>query len=253
MYDQDIRKTVLIFTAHPDDHICGAGTFMLLADRGFAIREIVATSGEKGVWLDENGKQKPNVVPGLLARKRRGELTRAQELIGIQNTTCLGLPDSELMRNYALIERFIAIIRAERPAVVFTMNPNDEHHDHRAIAAIVTEATDRAAWTAWPELGPSIRVPIFLYMEGIRFGMPHLSVDITPYLKRKRTAVAVYTSQVDAAERRHLEAMNTYHAFFHRQPSTTAAENFEIPSEFPMNLNALIELFGPHAAAGGGH
>ncbi len=53
------NKKVILFTAHPDDHLLCAGTLMKLKDKGFQIVEVMATGGEKSVWY---GKEKKNVL-----------------------------------------------------------------------------------------------------------------------------------------------------------------------------------------------
>lgn len=235
---------VLVFTAHPDDHLCAAGTLMFLADRGFTIHEVVATGGERGTRLDASGKRSTTAEPTALTAERKHEISQAAEIIGIRGVTFLGLPDSEVIRSYALLERLMATIRRERPVLILTMSSKDEHHDHRAMAGIVAEAAERASWDGYPELGAPFRTPILLAMEGMRRIVPQVTIDITPYRKRKQKAIAAYTSQAGPAEERLLEAMNTYHGFFRREPRTEAAEAFEIPSNFPMHLDTLMDIFG---------
>ena len=237
------NKKALVFTAHPDDHICAAGTLMFLKDRGFIINEIVATGGEKGVWWTEDGRKKTNFEKQSLQKEREKEISAASKLIGISNTIFLNLPDSEVSRNFELIEKIIGIVRREKPSVVFVMNPSDYHHDHREIGKIATEAIERASWSNQTELGDPMKIPLVLYMEGFYFGKTDIVVDITPYIQRKKAILDVYASQIDPSERKLLESMNTYHAFFRRDRKVLSAEAFELPKEFPVYLNKVIEFF----------
>ena len=41
--------------------------------------------------------------------------------------------------------------------------------------------------------------------------------------------------------------MNVYHGFFQREPGVGAAEAFEVPAHFPINLSALVSTFGTAA------
>lgn len=238
------RGRVLVFTAHPDDHICAAGTLMLLAAHGFSIHEVVATGGEKGVWWSGKQQKRSRFKAQELVRERRRELQRASQLIGIAHTTFLGLPDSEVERNGGLVTRLMGVIRQERPAVVMSMSEDDYHHDHRALSRIVREAADRAAWSHAPEMGDSYKVPVFLQMEGFYVGRPEVVVDITAYRARKEELLDIYASQVDDRERRLLQAMNHYHGFFRRDPAVVSAEGFSLVREFPLFLNHLMTLFG---------
>ena len=70
-------KNILVFTAHPDDHICCAGTLMYLKDQGFEICEVVATGGEEGTWWDDEGQKKTNFDKNDLVKARQKELKKA--------------------------------------------------------------------------------------------------------------------------------------------------------------------------------
>ncbi len=236
-------KNVLIFTAHPDDHLCAAGTLMLLKDKGFRIHEVVATGGEKGVWWVSDEEKKANFNGEHLKEERKKEISEASRIIGIDQTTFLGLPDSEVERSYDLIEKLIGLIRKERPDFIFSMSPDDYHHDHREFGKIVTEAAERASWGNLPELGPQLKTPAVLYIEGIYFGRADVLVDITPYRERIDHLLDVYASQIDVSERRLLESMSLYRGFIRRDRDVIAAEAYELPKEFPIYLNHLMELF----------
>jgi LmbE family N-acetylglucosaminyl deacetylase len=68
------NKNIILFTAHPDDHLLCAGTLMKLADNGFYIIEVVFTSGEKSVWygkekFKKEDLKKQRMKEWILARK----------------------------------------------------------------------------------------------------------------------------------------------------------------------------------------
>lgn len=233
------NKHVLVFSAHPDDHLCCAGTLMYLKDKKFSVTEVVFTGGEKSIWLGKASKGK-KIEETKLKKQRRNEILKAAQVIGIKKTIFLGLPDSSITRTTELIEKIIAIVREERPQILITQNPTDYHHDHRALGRISTEAIDRAAWGIARELGKPYRVPLVLYMEGSYFGRSDILVDITRYVKKKQKAFAVYDSQISDRSQRMLEAMNTYRGYYKR---SKAAECFEIPKELPIYLNELTGIF----------
>lgn len=232
------NKKVLIFTAHPDDHVCCVGTLMYLKDLGFSITEVVFTSGEKSVNLSvKDGKTSATRLKGL----RQEELAIASKIIGIEKTIYLDLPDSEIIRTFSLLKKLIRIIRQEHPQVIFMMHPSDSHFDHKEVGKIATEAVERAAWINSKELGKSHSTPIVLYIEGISFIRSNVLVDITKYADRKNKVVETYKSQVTLLEKRMLEGMNAYHGY---QNGTLVAESFEVATNLPIRFNELTKLFG---------
>lgn len=240
---EKLEKKVLLFTPHPDDNLCCAGTLMFLRDKGFKIYEVVATGGEAGDWWVSDTKRKIKFKREELKETRKQEINQVAQLIGIEKVSFLGLPDSRVEKSFEVINQVIKIIRREKPEIVLFGNSYDYHSDHRELSQIIKEGLERASWTIEPRLGKPHRVPIALCWEGMYFGKAHFLVDITPYLERKRQAVDVYASQIYPNERRLLEAMNDYRGFFLRDHQLLAAEAFEIPEEFPIDLKRLVEIF----------
>jgi LmbE family N-acetylglucosaminyl deacetylase len=231
-------KKLLLFTAHPDDHLCCAGLAMFLKEQGFSVAEVVFTGGERSVCLDQPGK---NGNHEALKKHRQKELARSSGIIGIGKTIFLGQSDSAIARSVELMEELIKIIRAEKPQIVVATHPQDMHFDHQVVGRLVTEAVDRAAWTNAEELGESHQVLATLFMEGLTFGRPDLAVDITKFLPRKRRAVASFKSQITPAERDLLFSMNNFRGFM--KGGVKAAEAYEIAPNLPAHLNELVGLF----------
>jgi len=240
---KEITKKALIFTAHPDDHLCAVGTLMFLKDKGFTIIEVVATGGEKGPWWISEKERKLNFDKQELKKVRKEEIGKASHLIGIEKTIFLGLPDSKIVRDPEIIEEMVGIVRKERPEIVFSFNQKDYHCDHREFSKMVLESLEKASWDYLPEKGRPWRVPIVFLMEGFYFGKSHLIVDITPYLEKKNKIIESYKSQINPRERKLLESMNFYHAFSTRKEEVLSAEAFEIPEEFPLDFKTLTEIF----------
>lgn len=238
------NQQVLVFSAHPDDHLCSAGTLMYLKDLGFSLKEVVFTGGDKGIWLGNPVKDR-KIDQSKLIKQRQHELSQASKIIGIKQTIFLGLADSKITRSIQLIEQIIKIVRHEKPKILITQNPDDYHHDHRELGRVSTEAIDRAAWGIAKELGEPYRVPIVLYMEGSYFGRSHLLIDTTKYRKQKESVFAAYSSQTSQRSRRMLEAMNTYRGYYKR---SQFAECFEIPKELPIYFDELVEIFSDAAS-----
>ena len=128
------RKTILLFTPHPDDDtFCCAGTLALLAKAQNNIHIVIYTNDDKGSFDLEMTSER-------LARIRKAEEEASNEVLGIpkSNLVWMGYHDGEL--EYAnprdLVERTTAIIREFRPDVLFSVDPGEWYErwhksDHR--------------------------------------------------------------------------------------------------------------------------
>ncbi len=80
---------VVVFHAHPDDEAIFTGvTIRRLVDAGARVTVVTATSGEEGV------PRTPLIRGETMGRRRRAELQRACELLGVHRLEVLGYRDS---------------------------------------------------------------------------------------------------------------------------------------------------------------
>ncbi len=232
------QKTVVLFTAHPDDHLLCAGTLMKLAEKGFYIVEVVATGGEKSVWYGKEKFKKED-----LKKQRAKEWILAREFIGIREGYNLGLKDSEVKRELKTIFKIMKIIRKFKPVLVITHHPNDYHSDHNELSKLVTEAVDRAGWGILKELGEPHKTPIFLYMDGEYFNCGDILIDVSDYLEKIYQLMEIYKSQISERMKQLLLSIISYRGFFLR---TKAAEAFEIGYRYPIkffdNFDKFLEI-----------
>ncbi len=233
------QKNIILFTAHPDDHLTCAGTLIFLKEKGFKIHEVVATRGEQGPWR----KKEADFKKKELQEKRSEEISKASEIIGIKSTSYLNLPDSRVEKNHETVDEIIGIIREKRPDFVFTINPKDYHTDHTEVSKMVTIGVERASWDFMKEKGKPFKTPVFLFSEGFYFGKADIIFDITDYTERKKKVANVYDSQINSSEKVLLQSMNSYRGFFCREDNIRQAEAFEIPKNYPINFNKIIDLF----------
>jgi LmbE family N-acetylglucosaminyl deacetylase len=233
------HKTIILFTAHPDDHLLCAGTLMKLADKGFYIVEVVFTGGEKSVWY---GKEK--FKKSELKKQRAKEWLLARKLIGIKEGYSLGLEDSNFQRDIKIVYQVIKLIRQYKPYLVITHYYDDYHRDHNEVSKIVTEAVDRAGWGIAKELGELHKTPVFLYMDGEYLNRGDILVDVSEYLSKIEEVMNVYGSQMSERMKNFLKSILTYRGFFLR---TQAAESFEIGRRYPLkfkdNFDQFLELW----------
>lgn len=156
--------TLLLCLAHPDDESFScAGTVMKSVAAGARAVLVTATLGERG----KVGEPAVCSVEELPAVRER-ELREAVGIIGIAELHLLGYRDRELVDAPpdAVRRAMVTIIRRERPAVVFTFDPNgfNVHPDHVAISRFTSDAIAAAADPRWiPEAGEPYSVPRLLW------------------------------------------------------------------------------------------
>lgn len=233
------NKNIILFTAHPDDHLLCAGTLMKLSDKGFYIVEVVFTGGERSVWYEKEKFKKED-----LKKQRMKEWILARKVIGIKEGIGLGLKDSDFTRNLKIVYQVIKIIRKYKPLLVITHYYNDYHRDHNEVSKIVTEAVDRAGWGIAKELGEPYKTPIFLYMDGEYLNRGDILVDVSDYLERIEKVIEVYSSQMSERMKNLLRSILTYRGFFLR---SKAGESFELgyrsPIKFKDNFDKFLEIW----------
>lgn len=129
--------------AHPDDETYLSGGVMAAASRnGQPTMCITATSGEHGT------ADPVRWPPRRLARRRRRELRRALDILGVDQAVQLGYPDGGLadVELARVIDQLIGHIERFRPDTVVTFGPDGftGHCDHQIIGAWATTAAQRA-------------------------------------------------------------------------------------------------------------
>src|SRR5271169_6163162 len=131
------KKTILLFTPHPDDDtFCCAGTLALLARHQNNIHIFIYTNDDKGSY-------DPDMTGERLATIRKMEEENSCKVLGIPKQNIHWLQFHDGMLEYAnpldLVEQVTKIIRTYRPDVVLTIDPGSEYvrwhkTDHRMAA-----------------------------------------------------------------------------------------------------------------------
>src|SRR4051812_20486994 len=173
------RKLKIIVTGgHPGDpeYGCG-GTIARYADLG---HEVVLLYLNKGEWTDRLSNNPGSVRAG--EAKKACEILKARPLFA-------GQIDGKAVVDAAHYEQFHRVLEAERPNVVFTHWPIDNHADHRAISVLVYEA--------WLRMKKKFALYYYEVSNGedtIQFTPTHY-VDIAEVEARKRSACFAHASQ----------------------------------------------------------
>ncbi|MHB8669996.1 MAG: PIG-L family deacetylase [Acidimicrobiales bacterium] len=217
--------TLLAFHAHPDDEaITTGGTIAKAVAEGHRVVLVFATGGEHG--------EVPEGVlaPGqTLAERRRLELARSAEALGVARVEHLGYVDSGMMGTpendapesfwRADVEeaaaRLAALLAEERADVVtlYDERGNYGHPDHIQVHRVgrraaelagtpkVYEATvnrDHLRRLMTQAAATGLELPLDTDIDGLGVTEDHITttVDVGPYVSAKRASLAAHSSQI---------------------------------------------------------
>jgi len=172
------KLKVIVTGGHPGDpeYGCG-GTIALYSDAG---HQVVILYLNKGEWSEN-----PSYDPGPV---REAEARKACQILKAR-AAFAGQIDAKAIVDAAHYEQFHALIEAERPDVVFTQWPVDNHRDHRAVSMLTFDA--------WLRMGKKFALYYYEVSNGedtVQFAPTHY-VDITGTESRKRSACYAHASQ----------------------------------------------------------
>jgi N-acetylglucosamine malate deacetylase 2 len=204
---------LLLILAHPDDEsFFAAGAAARYSDAGIPVGLVCATRGQAG-----SAGQPPLVSRDALPAERERELRAACAILGIELLALLDYQDRALAAapGEEIGRALVAAIRAARPRVVGTFDPNgvNGHPDHVAISRFTTDAVTAAAdprW--WPELGDAYAVPRVVWTPPVEpwaewrpaalarcAGVDYV-VDVAAWRERKGAALRAHRTQHQGIE-----------------------------------------------------
>lgn len=171
-------RVLMAVLAHPDDETFIGGTLARYAAEGVRVVLVSGTGGEVGEISDPS-----LATPETLGAVRAREHEESARALGIARLARLGYRDSGMAgtadNNHPAsfhqadlaeaVGRLVAIIRAERPAVIICPNEQGDygHPDHVKAHRVATAAFDAASdATRYPAAGPAW-APAKLYYTAI--------------------------------------------------------------------------------------
>jgi LmbE family N-acetylglucosaminyl deacetylase len=174
----DPRLKVVVTGGHPGDpeYGCG-GTIARYTDLG---NEVVLLYLNPGDWSNKPGSDSSPF--------RVAEANKACEILKARPAFA-GQHDGKASVDPAHYDQFHRLLEAERPHVVFTHWPIDNHADHRAISMLVYES--------WLRMGKRFALYFYEVSNGedtVHFSPTHY-VDITNTQTRKKLACYAHASQ----------------------------------------------------------
>jgi LmbE family N-acetylglucosaminyl deacetylase len=195
--------SIMAVAAHPDDIEFGCtGTLMRAIAGGATARLLLVTSGDKG-------SGDPATDSRALAIRREAEARAAGEIIGLSDVAFLRHTDGEVENTTQLRREITFWIRAWRPEVIFTFDPDHalpryiSHRDHRTVGRATLDCVYPLARDplAFPEqvlagLQPYKVGQVWLFASDIA----DTYVDIAEVFERKIEARLAHVSQTRDAE-----------------------------------------------------
>jgi LmbE family N-acetylglucosaminyl deacetylase len=161
---------ILAVVSHPDDETFGCG-------------------GTLALYAEESRVLCLTCNP----RNRKVEIERACKALGLAEP--IVLMEDNVQSSKELIKRVADAIVTERPRIVVTHLPFDYHAQHKAAYEVVKEAIEWAAHTTTYK-EPHLVERLLLMEINTLIPSPHVLVDISETMKRKRAAVESYDSQL---------------------------------------------------------
>ena len=191
MPPEDGKLRIICFGAHPDDcELQAGGTAVLWAKRGHHVLFVSVSNGDIGHWREAGGP---------LALRRKAEVDKAHEILGIQGVV-LDIHDGEVLPTLENRRKLTRLIRQWKADVVMGPRLNDYHPDHRYTGVLVQDAAYMVTVPFFcPDIPALKRNPAFFYFPD-RFQKPNpfepdVVVSVDEVLEKKLDALAVMESQ----------------------------------------------------------
>ncbi|MAF99404.1 MAG: hypothetical protein CMH61_02220 [Nanoarchaeota archaeon] len=181
------RETVIIFSAHSDDFVIGAGgTIAKYSEEGKKVLVFVMSYGEKShPWMKDN----------VTKKFRSEEAFKASEVLGC-TTTFFNLKEfdfKEEAKRKRLIKKIKEIVITEKPSKIFTHSDEDPHPDHRATHLLTLDVFDLL------KKKPDVYIySIWNPVSMKTLDVPKMYVDISSTFKKKLQALKLFRSQYQA-------------------------------------------------------
>jgi N-acetylglucosamine malate deacetylase 1 len=178
------EETIIVFSAHSDDFVIGAGgTIANYTKEGKKVIAVIFTYGEKShPWLKES----------IVKKMRSDETLEAAKVLKCQ-TIFFDLKEFKFMDDYKKNDKvkntLLELIKKEKPSKIFTHSDDDPHPDHKGVYAITKDIYD------------GLKNPPELYIYSIwnpvsfRTQFPSLYVDISKTFRTKLKALKTFRSQ----------------------------------------------------------
>ena len=180
-----MKESVLVLCAHSDDQIFGAGgTIAKYAAEGIEVTIIIMTYGEKShPWLKKHE----------IAKRRVGESMNAARIVGAKDTLFFNLDEGKFEKDFKrhkVEKRLTKIIQELNPSKIISHSQSDPHPDHKVTANFIKKLCKKIKYQ-----GDLYCFDVWTPVKIKDRDSPSMYVDISPYFKKKISALKCFMSQ----------------------------------------------------------
>ncbi len=178
-------EKILAIVAHNDDQILSAGgSLAKFSKQGARVKTVVFCYGEGS---------HPHMKKNVIRKERIKEAKISDKIIGGKGITYFGLNDGSFdkeIKEQKIEQKLLAIIKKEKPTMIFTHGPEDVHPDHKAVAKLIEKMINNK----------KIKCPVYTFnvWSLIRLrkrNLPKMVIDISDFMNLKIKAALVQKSQ----------------------------------------------------------
>ena len=213
----DSTKSVLVVSAHAADFVWRAGgTIALYAQRGYRVRILCLSYGERGE--SERLWKQPGMTLDCVKTSRRAESEKAAGILGAE-IRFFDSGDYPLKASEETIHEMVVEYRKYQPEFILTHSSADPYNfDHPDAADLTLRTRVYAQAAGYPAEGKKLGAPPVFIFEPHQPEMcefkPQVLLDITPVYETKRKAMESMEAQehlwqyyTDLAKRRGTQAV----------------------------------------------
>lgn len=186
---------ILVIAAHPDDEIYGmGGTIAKLSSQGKQVHLLIVTDGSTAQYRGD-------ARLGEIINRKKEEVCRAADCVGIKSVQYGGLPDMRLdQTEHIEINQVIEeCIEQLQPDTVFTHFWGDVNLDHQRVFQSTVVATRPTALQSVKQVFCySVPSSTEWQVRPQDVFTPNYFVDIGDYAEQKAAAVNAYASELRA-------------------------------------------------------
>ncbi len=177
------KETILVFSAHSDDFVIGAGgTIAQYAQEGKKVLAVVFSYGEKShPWMKKE----------IIKRLRAQESREASNVLHCQ-VKLFDLSEWSYLEGYqqrGIDRQLIQLVNRCKPTKIFTHSNEDPHPDHRAVYQITMDVWNKT------RRKPEVYLYSIWNPVSLKTRYPALYVDISTTFKTKLQALQRFPSQ----------------------------------------------------------
>jgi len=185
-----MKKNVIIISAHPDDETLGAGGTLLKHK----------SIGDELFWIIGTEMSLSNGYNKDQIETRNNEIEQVAKFYGFKKVFRLNLETTKLDSSslVKLVPLISEIFKEVEPNIIYNLNINDAHSDHRVLSEAVMANTKpfRHPYINKVLMYECISETEFSPQLPGRMFIPNYFVDITSFLEDKLKAIELYKSEM---------------------------------------------------------